>query len=157
MPVVALRGDRLAAERPPRAKQRTRSASHSLAERLAGERGQAAVEFVLVLPFLVTLLFVIFELAIVLSHSLTLNDIASQAARAAAVWRFNGAASACQAANNSAPATLGGQPVTVSCSGSNTPGSAFTVTVSTAWNVGLPLISFSTGGQLTSSATEKLE
>jgi Flp pilus assembly protein TadG len=124
---------------------------------LADERGQAFVEFALVLPFLVTFLFVIFELAIILTHSLTLNDVASQAARAAAVWRFNGATSACQAANNSAPATIGGQPVTVSCGAQNGAGSPFTVTVSTPWSISLPLLPLSTGGQLSSSATEKLE
>jgi Flp pilus assembly protein TadG len=157
MPVVALRGDRFAAERPPRTEQRTRSASHSLAERLAGERGQAAVEFVLVLPILVTFLFVIFELAVVLTHSLTLNDAASVAARAAAVYRFNGEPSACQAARDAAPGAAGSLPVTVSCSGPNTPGSPFTVTVTTPWSVSLPLLPFSTGGQLTSTATEKIE
>jgi Flp pilus assembly protein TadG len=124
---------------------------------LADERGQAFVEFALVLPFLVTFLFVIFELAMVLTHSLTLNDAASVAARAAAVYRFNGEPSACQAAKDAAPGAAGSLPVTVTCTGTNTPGSPFTVTVKTPWSISLPLLPLSTGGQLSSSATEKLE
>jgi Flp pilus assembly protein TadG len=156
MRVTALR-DPFAAERQSRRDPARHPASHSLAERLADARGQAAVELALVLPFLVTLLIVIFELAVVLSHALTLNDIASQAARAAAVYRFNGESSACQAAKDAAPAAAGGLGVTVSCTGPGTPGSPFTVTVKTPWSVSLPLLPFSANGQLTSTATEKLE
>ena len=65
------------------------------AEGIAGASGQAAVEFVLVLPLLVTLLFLIFELAVVLLHALTVNDAAGAIARAAAVYRFNGEPNAC--------------------------------------------------------------
>jgi Flp pilus assembly protein TadG len=173
MHVTALRGALFAPDRQQRKASSTRPRSPELPAgpevaqpgrnrtltiaTLADERGQAFVEFALVLPILVTFLFLIFELAIVLTHSLTLNDAASVAARAAAVYRFNGEPNACQAAKDAAPGAAGSLPVSVSCAGTNTPGSTFKVTVTTPWSISLPLLPLSTGGQLSSSATEKLE
>jgi Flp pilus assembly protein TadG len=120
-------------------------------------RGQAAVEFALVLPILVTFLFVIFELAVLLTHWMTLNDVASVSARAAAVYRFSG--QSCDAvANDAGTSAAGGLPVTVGpCVGAGTPGSTVTVTVTTPWSISLPLLPWSASGDITSTATERVE
>jgi hypothetical protein len=78
-------------------------------------------------------------------------------ARAAAVYRFNGEPSACQAARDAADAAANGLSVTVTCGPQGNPGDPFTVTVSYPWRIDLPLLPFSRSGQLQSKATEKLE
>jgi Flp pilus assembly protein TadG len=132
--------------------------THRLGGKLADSRGQAAVEFVLVLPILVTFLFVIFELAVALTHWLTMNDAASVGARAAAVYRFSGQscdAAASAAANNAANGLTLDQPI--QCAGLGTPGSSVTVTVTRTEQIGLPIFGLSVPLNLSSTATQTVE
>jgi hypothetical protein len=141
----------------PRAIARFHAQARQEAGGVADARGQAAVEFVLVLPILITLLIVIVELGVILFHALTVNSAASAMARAAAVYRFNGEPNACPAARDAADQAANGLAVTVSCGPQGDPGDPFTVTVTYPWRIELPLLPISKSGQLTSKATEKLE
>jgi Flp pilus assembly protein TadG len=114
------------------------------------------VEFVIVLPLFVTLVFVLVQLGITFNNYLRVTDIARVSARAAAVARFHGT-SACAAASAAASAAANGLPIQVSCSGQGGPGDSFSVTVRSDWSVSLPLLPWSADGVLTSRATERLE
>ncbi|HET8527967.1 MAG TPA: TadE/TadG family type IV pilus assembly protein [Gaiellaceae bacterium] len=115
------------------------------------------VEFVLVLPLLVTLIFVVVQLGLTFSSYLRLTDVARVAARAAAVARFNGV-TPCRAATTAADTAAGTLPIDApSCAGGTRPGSAFSVTVTLPWKIDLPLLPWSFDGNLQSTATEQLE
>ena len=113
--------------------------------------GQAILEFVLVLPLIVTLIFVLIQVGLTFNTYLRVTDAARVAARAAAVARFSGE-SPCAAAQAAVSSDL-----TVACGRSGSPGSAFTVTVSHPWSIDLPLLPLSDSGTLRSSSTERLE
>jgi Flp pilus assembly protein TadG len=125
--------------------------------RTAEADGQAAVELVLVLPIILGLAFLIFDLAIVVTNYMKVTDAARVVARAAAVYRFTGEPNACQAARDAAANAAGGLSVTVSCGAQGNPGDPFTVTVTYPWSIGIPLIPLSANGTLTSKATDRLE
>jgi hypothetical protein len=122
---------------------------------LERSEGQAMLEFVLVLPLIVTLVFVIIQMGLTFNNYLRVTDAARVAARAAAVARFNGQ-SPCAAAQAAVPADL---QSSVSCSfpSGSTPGNPIQVTVTHPWSVNLPLLPLSDSGNLRSSATERLE
>ena len=125
--------------------------------RARGADGQAAVELVLVLPIILGLAFLIFDLAVVVTNYMKVTDAARVVARAAAVYRFTGEPDACQAARDAAADAAGGLSVTVSCGAQGNPGDPFTVTVTYPWSIGIPLIPLSANGTLTSKATDRLE
>jgi Flp pilus assembly protein TadG len=115
------------------------------------------VEFVLVLPLLVTLIFMVIQLGFTFSNYLRVTDIARVASRAAAVARFSGV-SACQAATTAANNAAGRLAIQrPTCSGGANSGDAFSVTVSLPWKISLPLLPFSWSGDLKSTSTERLE
>jgi Flp pilus assembly protein TadG len=141
----------------PRARTRPPEAAPGVTRDLRETRGQAAVELVLVLPILLGLAFLIFDLAIVVTNYMRVTDAARVVARAAAVYRFTGEPNACQAAQDAAADAAGGLSVTVSCGTQGNPGDPFTVTVTYPWSIGIPLIPLSASGTLTSKATDRLE
>jgi Flp pilus assembly protein TadG len=111
------------------------------------------VEFALVLPLLVMLMVAAIQFGIVFKDWISVTDAARVAARAAVVARFGPQPDPCTAAR--AAVTAAGNGLTLkSC----TPSAKYvTVSVEHPWNVSLPLIPFSDGGQLTSVVTERLE
>ncbi|HZO96422.1 MAG TPA: TadE/TadG family type IV pilus assembly protein [Gaiellaceae bacterium] len=112
------------------------------------------MEFALVLPLLVTLLFALVEFGIVFKDWLNVTDTARVAARAAVVSRFDDPPrTPCAAAQ--AVVSAAAQGLTLAdC----TPASGYvTVTVTHPWSVSLPLLPLSESGELTSVVTERLE
>ena len=125
--------------------------------RLRRSDGQGMVEFVLILPLLVTLIFMVIQLGLTFSNYMRVTDIARVAARAAAVARFSGI-SPCQAAATAADSAAGGLAIgRPTCSSGLNPGDAFRVTVSLPWKISLPLLPFSWSGNLKSTSTDRLE
>jgi Flp pilus assembly protein TadG len=115
------------------------------------------VEFVLILPLLVTLIFIVIQLGLTFSNYMRVTDIARVAARAGATARFNGL-SPCQAATNAANGAAGGLAIgRPSCAGGANPGDPFDVTVSLPWKISLPLLPFNWSGNLQSTATDETE
>lgn len=113
------------------------------------------LEFVLVLPFLVTLVFVLIQMGLTFNTYLRVTDAARVAARAAAVARFTGQAP-CDAAQAAVPSDL---QASVRCSfpSGSSPGDPVEITVTHPWSISLPLLPLSDSGTLASSATERLE
>jgi Flp pilus assembly protein TadG len=115
------------------------------------------VEFVLVLPLLVTLIFVVFQLGIAFDHYLRVSDAARGAARAAAVARFN-STTPCDAASAAANQAANGLTITVGpCTGSGRQGDPVTVTVTSPYTISLPLLPLSDTFNIQSTATERSE
>jgi len=131
-----------------------------LIRKLRRSDGQAIVEFVLVLPLIVTLVFVIVQLGITFNNYLQVTDAARVGARAAAVARVNGQ-DACTAAQtavgNIVNLTNNTFKVSCVCNPCNA-GDQVSVTVTDPWNVALPLIGISTGQHLLQgTSTEAME
>ena len=134
---------------------------------VSDERGQAAVEFALILPILMALLLGIIQFGIVFNNYVTITDAARAGARKAAVSRYAGdqGAAAKVVAKNSAQglnqAKLG---VAVSactagvCNASawNIPGSD--VVVTTTYPYSIHILGWTVkAGNLTSTTKERLE
>jgi len=75
--------------------------------RAKDERGQAMVEFVLVLPFFLGIVFLAIGYGLTLNNYIRVTDVARVAARAASVARFGGQANACTAAIQAAGQAAG--------------------------------------------------
>jgi Flp pilus assembly protein TadG len=135
---------------------------HRLVRRLRDERGQGMVELVIALPVLVGVLFLVVEFGIVFRNWLNVTDAASTAARAAAVARFANEHN-CTAANDAVDKVDSGLTRTCQCNPSGSTDScasndvSVTVTVKHPWDVGVPVIGVSRGGDLTSAVTQSLE
>jgi Flp pilus assembly protein TadG len=115
------------------------------------------VEFVLILPLLVTLIFIVIQLGLTFTNYIRVTDVARVAARAAAVARFSGQ-SPCNAATAAAQKAAGSLAIqSPACSGGANPGDAFSVTVRLPWKISLPLLPFNWSGDLQSTATDRLE
>jgi Flp pilus assembly protein TadG len=132
---------------------------------LRREAGQSIVEFALILPFLVFLLFAIFQFGLAFHNYLAITDAARVGARAAAVHRV-AAPGACPAARaaiqNTVSATQWGVISSrIGCSVVGAAGTPFTVTITYPVSIGLPgyfgLPAFSFTATMTGSATERLE
>jgi Flp pilus assembly protein TadG len=123
-----------------------------MVDRLKDTRGQALIEFALVLPLIVTLLIAVVEFGVVFKDWLSVTDTARVAARAAVVSRFGNPAQTPCAAAQAAVAAAG--LTLASCTQS---AGSVKVTVTHPWSVSLPLLPLSDGGQLTSVVTERLE
>lgn len=126
-----------------------------------GEDGQAAVEFALVTPLLIVLLFGIIQVGVAFHDYVTLTDAARAGARKAIVARFSGGdlTDAKQAVRDAASdldqTKLG---VDVADPAWGTPGSQVTVTATYPYSVNIPLLGLSIlSGNLTATAKERLE
>jgi Flp pilus assembly protein TadG len=129
-------------------------------ERLRSERGQAIVEFVIILPLLFAVLFLIFAAAVGFSRYLRVIDAAHSAARAAAVARFNippNSTDACAAAQAAAYLSWGDTGIDPHCdTPAGQPGDPFTITVTDNYDVNLPFLPSATF-VIRSTATSRLE
>jgi Flp pilus assembly protein TadG len=132
---------------------------------IASEEGQSAVEFALMSPFIVALLFMVIEFAVAFHDYVTLTDAARAGARRAIIARFNGGsfADATQAvkdaAGNLSQSQLS-QPgaIDVSDPDGMTAGSLVTVTVKYPYAISIPLLGLNlSSGTLTAVAKERLE
>jgi Flp pilus assembly protein TadG len=131
--------------------------ARGMVHRVRGESGQAMVEFVIVLPFLFALIFLLVYAGIGFNRQLLVTDAARVAARAGVVARFDGQTDPCQAARDAAEDMLGSLLDSWNCSdGSGDPGDQLTVTVGHELNVRLPFLPLQ-DIDLTSTATERLE
>jgi Flp pilus assembly protein TadG len=83
--------------------------------RLSNERGQAMVEFVIVLPLMFALVLLIAYAGIAFVRYLNVTDAAQAGARAATVARFS-AEDPCAAATQAASDAMNGFTISVSCS-----------------------------------------
>lgn len=119
--------------------------------RLERSEGQAVIEFVLILPVIVTLVFVVIQMGFVFNNYIRVTDAARVAARAVSAYRFSGE-SACAVARNAVPDDLD-----VSCPANVPPGQPIQVTVSHPWQIDLPLLPLSRSGTLKSTVTEPVE
>jgi Flp pilus assembly protein TadG len=129
---------------------------------LAAEHGQAVVEFALVAPLLIVLVFGILQLGVVFNHYLVVTDAARAASRQAIVARISGITiPTIQQTGVSAAADLDPSQVSVTVSDPTDPtlktaGSAVTVTVTYPYSINL-LGWVVSSGKLTSSMTDRLE
>ena len=131
------------------------------------ERGQAAVEFALILPILMALLLGIIQFGIVFNNYVTITDAARAGARKAAVSRFlsdNGAAAKTVAKNSAQGLDQSKLGVDVKactagvCSTTawNVPGSD--VVVTTTYPYSIHILGWTVkAGNLTSTTKERLE
>jgi Flp pilus assembly protein TadG len=123
------------------------------------DTGQTMVEFALILPMLVVLLFAIVQFGIIYNHYVTLTDAVRAGARKAVVSRYLGpsaAQAACVNAVQSSASGLSTPPLTTTCTSSWNPGEDVVVTATYPWDIdliGIPVVS----GTLTSQTTERVE
>jgi Flp pilus assembly protein TadG len=125
------------------------------------EQGQALVEFTVILPVLLIVLWGIFQFGVAFNDYIQVTSAAREAARKAAVSRSLGAAAATSAAVSAAKTTapdlhLADSQITVSPSNNWNQGSDVTVTVRYPFNINL-LGRVMGSGNLTSSTTMRIE
>ena len=132
--------------------------------RAKDEKGQAMVEFVLVLPLFLGLVFLAIGFGITLNNYLRVTDIARVGARAASIARFSGQPNPCKAAVTAATAAAGGlaftSPVSCTYPNGNQPGQPVIVTVTIDSQnalTTLPFLSVALPKTLTSKATVVLQ
>jgi Flp pilus assembly protein TadG len=119
------------------------------------ERGQALVEFALVLPILATLILGIVQFGIVLHDYLALADAVRTGARQAAVTHDAGAASSA-VLNSASELKTTDLNVAVSPSNSWSPGSDVTVSASYPYDISLLGIVVKSG-RLNAQTTDRVE
>jgi len=102
----------------------------------ARERGQAAVELALVLPFVVVLLLALVQLGVVVRDQILVVHAAREAARAAAVDKDPAAAETAAADGSGLPAAR----LHVDVTGRGAPGSRVAVTVAYRSPTDIPLV-----------------
>ena len=127
--------------------------------RRENERGQALVEFALVLPLFALLLFAIVQLGIAFNHYLALTDAVRAGARTAAVSRFAAdPRAATEAAVRASGVNLDQQElaVTVSAPAGWVRGSDVTVSATYPYDINLLGIVVKSG-RLSSSTTERID
>lgn len=125
--------------------------------RIGDEQGQTMVEFAVVLPILVVLLFGIIQFGILFNNYVTLTDAVRAGARAAAVSRqaANPVGNATAAVVASA-ADLNQANLSVSVSSTWAPGTPATVTATYPYSISL-LGWVVSSGNLTTKTTEAVE
>jgi hypothetical protein len=101
-------------------------------ERARSEGGQAIVEFVVVLPLVFGLIFLVVWAGIALNSWLRVTDAARVAAREGATARFDGD-DPCTAATVAAEQAVGGLQIDVECSAGD-PGEPLELTVTNTMN-----------------------
>lgn len=118
------------------------------------------VEFVIVLPLIFMLLFLIITAGVGFARYLRITDAAQAGARAASVARFNvppDSTDPCTTAQDRAQESVGGLSIDPpTCSGPGTVGSPFTVTVTHHYAVHFPFLP-SVTFDITSEATSRLQ
>lgn len=123
---------------------------------LRGQQGQAMVEFVIVLPVLVVLLFGIIQFGLAFHNYLAITDAARVGARAAAVDPTGQCAAASAAIQRTVSATQWGVISSrITCTPAVNPGDPLTIAIAYPFTIGIGSVSGS--GNLTASATERLE
>ena len=137
-----------------------------MGETLRSDRGQAMVEFVVVLPLIFALIFLVVYAGIGFNRHLLVTDAAQVAARAGAVARFDASRDPCDAARDAASRAMGSLPIVVTCcppgpvcpagTSFGRPGDPFSVTVRYVLDVRLPLLPVG-DVELEATATERLE
>jgi Flp pilus assembly protein TadG len=134
-----------------------RRPAHNSWSRLQSANGQAFVEFALVLPLLVMLVMGIAQFGLAFHNYLAITDATRVGARAAAVKRTAGACTAARTAIQSTVSPKQWSTVSsrITCTAGPNVGDPVTVTVKYPYSIGLP--GFSASGDLTASATERLE
>jgi Flp pilus assembly protein TadG len=152
---------RAAPELPPGRRLRLTPATFA---RVNEEGGQAIVEFTLILPIFVGLIFIAIGFGITLNNYLRVADVARVAARDAAIARFSGQPNPCTAAIAAANEAAGGltfsETPTCTTPGGNTPGQPISVTVKiNSQNAirNIPFMSYALPDILTSTATVLLQ
>jgi Flp pilus assembly protein TadG len=124
-----------------------------------GERGQAIVEFAIVLPALALLLLGILQFGITFNHYLALTDAVRAGARTAAVSRYLGPGGAVSATKDAVVGAGGDLKITdsdVDVSSSWTPGEPVTVSAVFPYSINL-LGLVVKSGNLTSTTQERVE
>jgi Flp pilus assembly protein TadG len=134
-----------------------RTSRHKISSRLRRDNGQTLVEFALVLPLLVLVLFGILQFGVAFHNYLGITDAARVAARAAAVKRTN---SPCVAARTAIQQTVsttqwGQISSRITCAAGANVGDPVTITIRYPYSIGLP--GFSASGDLHASAQERME
>ena len=126
-------------------------------DRIARERGQAMVEFVIVLPILCVLLFGIMQFGITFNHYLTLTDSVRAGARRAAVSReVSDPVGAAVSQVRSSASDLKQSDLAVTVTSSWSPGGDVTVTATYPYSINIMGIVVDSG-RLSSSTTERVE
>lgn len=125
------------------------------------EQGQALVEFTVILPVLLIVLWGIFQFGVAFNDYIQVTSAAREAARKAAVSRSLGSAAAASAAIAAAKTTapdlhLSDSQITVSPSNNWNQGTDVTVTVKYPFKINL-LGRVMGSGNLTSSTTMRIE
>jgi len=125
---------------------------------LKNKRGQAVVEFALILPVLMLLVVGILEFGIIMNQYMVVNEAAREGARSAALGNTNATVTAIATAAAS-PINTSQLTVAISPTASRTSGSQVTVTVSNPVQAITTLISpfFPTGFKVQGVATMRME
>jgi hypothetical protein len=126
-------------------------------KKLRASDGQAVVEFALVLPLVVILLFSVINFGLIFWRQITITDAARVLAREAAVARFNAVDPPCAVVTPAHVVEVAGDlAATAECDDTSTPGSV-TVTVKYTQQIFGPLPFFDPTLDLESITTERLE
>jgi Flp pilus assembly protein TadG len=130
---------------------------HHIRLHFRNDDGQAFVEFVIVLPILVLLIFGITQFGLAFRNYIAITDAARVGARAAAVKRTS---SPCAAASTAIQNTVSaGQWSQISsritCVAGANVGDQVSVTIQYPYSIGLPGVNVS--GDLTANAKERME
>jgi Flp pilus assembly protein TadG len=125
------------------------------------QRGQALVEFTIILPILLLVLYGIFQFGVTFNHYIQVTSAAREGARKAAVSRTLGSSGATNAAIAAAKAAapdlrLSSSQITVSSPSNWQAGTDVTVTVIYPYNINI-LGTIVGRGNLTSSTTMRIE
>jgi Flp pilus assembly protein TadG len=125
--------------------------------RVGTDGGQTFVEFAIVLPILVLLIFGITQFGLAFRNYLAITDAARVGARAAAVKRTTGACPAARTAIENTVST--GQWAQISsriiCTAGANVGDQVSISIAYPYSIGLPGVSAS--GNLTANAKERME
>jgi Flp pilus assembly protein TadG len=121
------------------------------------DRGQTFVEFAIVLPILVLLVFGIAQFGLAFRNYLAITDAARVGARAAAVKRTTAPCTFARSAiQNTVSSDQWGQISSrISCVAGPNVGDQVSITIGYPYSIGLPGVSAS--GNLTASAKERME
>jgi Flp pilus assembly protein TadG len=133
------------------------TAIQRIREKFRREAGQAIVEFALILPLLALLVFGIMQFGVAFHNYLAITDAARVGARAAAVKRTSGACAAARTAIENTVSTGQWAQITsrITCTAGPNVGDQIKITIKYPYAIGLP--GFSASGDLTGSATERME
>jgi len=124
------------------------------------ERGQAFVEFVIVLPLLFGIVFLIAWAGVAMVRYVQVTDAARAGARAAVVARFDPnplTNDPCQKATTAAQDSVAGLSIDVTCSTFAGPGQQYTVTVTHHFDLQLFSIFPAPSFDITSKASDRIE